>query len=50
MNKWMKFSKIIVSNNFTKDELIRFYPENQDKVNVIPLSYYSKNEKSNKEK
>ena len=46
MLTWMAKSKIIVSNNFTKSELIKFYPQNKDKVNVIPLSYYSQEKKN----
>jgi|TARA_B110000858_G_scaffold197696_1_gene260332 hypothetical protein len=48
MNTWIENSEIIVSNNFTKLELIKFYPNNTDRVNVIPLSYYSKKENSDK--
>ena len=50
MNTWVKNSEIIVSNNFTKSELIKFYPNNAERVNVIPLSYYSKKENSDKVK
>ena len=50
MLDWMKYSKIIVSNNFTKKELIKFYPFNETKVNVIPLSHYSAQKNSNKRK
>lgn len=50
MMTWMSKSKIIVSNNFTKSELIKFYPENKDRVNVIPLSYYSREKKTDLKK
>ncbi len=41
MEKWLTKTKIIVSNNFTADELKKFYPNIQKKINIIPLGPYS---------
>ena len=40
MEKWLNKTKIIVSNNFTANELKKFYP-NIKKINIIPLGPYS---------
>jgi glycosyltransferase involved in cell wall biosynthesis len=38
---WMNNSHIIVSNNFTASELLKFYPNKKNDINVIPLASYS---------
>ena len=37
----MNNSHIIVSNNFTASELLKFYPNKKNDINVIPLASYS---------
>jgi glycosyltransferase involved in cell wall biosynthesis len=41
MEIWLNNVSIIVSNNFTMNELKKFYPNLNRKINVIPLGAYS---------
>ena len=41
MHAWLNNVSIIVSNNFTMNELKKFYPNLNRKINVIPLGAYS---------
>jgi len=45
---WLNNASIIVSNNFTMNELKKFYPSLNKKINVIPLGAYSNLDKKNK--
>ena len=46
MPKWLKKATPIVSNNFIKKEIIKFYPGIKKKINVINLASYSEGAKT----
>ena len=49
LNKWVKNSNIIVTSNFMKKELNKFYPKVLDKkihlIRIGPLTYFEKTKK-----
>lgn len=43
---WLRKATPIVSNNFIKKEIIKFYPKSKKKINVINLASYSEGAKT----